>query len=247
MSINEETDTTTQSLEVAIVQTGSGTQMRESMNGALIESYTEDINNGAEFPPVDIFYDGKTYWLADGFHRFFATRDSGAKMITANIHKGTLRDAVLFAVGANSAHGLRRTNADKRKAVATLLDDKEWSGWSDRVIAEKCGVHHDTVNRHRHELSDSDSSLPALTRGKDGKKRKRPKKRKKALPDADSFPDAEPDDAKPASKKPLAAVAAQEIEQTVKGFLRLKPAVEDVGPVMVALDEMQTLLEEFMQ
>jgi hypothetical protein len=27
---------------------------------------------------------------------------------------------------ANAAHGQRRTNADKRKAVITLLEDAEW-------------------------------------------------------------------------------------------------------------------------
>jgi ParB-like chromosome segregation protein Spo0J len=55
------------------------------------------------------------------------------------------------------------------------------------------------------------------------------------------------DKKKPSSGAQAARVAAQEIEQTVKGFLRLKPAAEDVEPVMVALDNMQTLLEESMQ
>ncbi|MEO6960160.1 MAG: hypothetical protein ABI081_09285, partial [Burkholderiaceae bacterium] len=32
------------------------------------------------------------------------------------------------------------TNADKRKAVNAMLADAEWSQWSDRKIAEQCGV-----------------------------------------------------------------------------------------------------------
>ena len=43
---------------------------------------------------------------------------------------------------ANVAHGLRRTNADKRHAVGMLLADDEWRGWSDREIAQRCGVSH---------------------------------------------------------------------------------------------------------
>src|ERR1700756_122323 len=39
-----------------------------------------------------------------------------------------------------AAHGLKRTNADKRRAVETLLRDDEWSKWSDREISRQCGV-----------------------------------------------------------------------------------------------------------
>jgi hypothetical protein len=42
---------------------------------------------------------------------------------------------------------LRRTNADKRKAVKTLLEDEEWSKWSDREIARQCEVSHPFVSK----------------------------------------------------------------------------------------------------
>jgi len=35
---------------------------------------------------------------------------------------------------------MRRTNADKRRTVLRLLDDAEWSQWSDNEIAKRCGV-----------------------------------------------------------------------------------------------------------
>jgi len=38
-----------------------------------------------------------------------------------------LRNAVLHAIGANAIHRLRRSNADKRKAVEMMLADDEWS------------------------------------------------------------------------------------------------------------------------
>ena len=51
------------------------------------------------------------------------------------------------------AHGVRRTNADKRKAVMTLLQDEEWSQWSNVKIAEQCAVSDELVRKVRHELS----------------------------------------------------------------------------------------------
>ncbi len=63
--------------------------------------------------------------------------------------QGTQRDAVLFSVGANGAHGQRRTNEDKRRAVLCLLNDGEWSHWSNSEIARRCGVNHKTVESLR--------------------------------------------------------------------------------------------------
>lgn len=46
-------------------------------------------------------------------------------------------------------HGLPRSNDDKRRAVSRLLDDPEWSKWSDREIARRCYVNHHLVSRLR--------------------------------------------------------------------------------------------------
>lgn len=62
------------------------------------------------------------------------------------------RDAILYACGANSTHGLKRTNADKRRAVMALLKDEEWGKWSDREIARRCGVDNSFASRVRREL-----------------------------------------------------------------------------------------------
>jgi hypothetical protein len=63
------------------------------------------------------------------------------------VRKGTQRDAILYALGANAAHGLRRTNADKRKAVEAMLGDPEWAAWAQTKIAEACAVSREFVNR----------------------------------------------------------------------------------------------------
>lgn len=41
---------------------------------------------------------------------------------------------------------------DKRRAVLTLMEDAEWSKWSDNKIAEKCGVSQPFVGKLRESL-----------------------------------------------------------------------------------------------
>lgn len=136
--------------EIAI---DGGTQQRESINDAEVEIYAEAMRCGAQFPPVVLFFDGAQYWLADGFHRYHAYRIAPITEILADVRNGTCREARLFSAGANGAHGMRLTNADKRKAVMVLLDDKEWSEWSNRDIAKHCHVTHTFVNNIRAELN----------------------------------------------------------------------------------------------
>lgn len=135
------------------IKLDGGTQSRAGINQETLAEYAHAWREGAKFPAVIVFYDGESYWLADGFHRCLSARQAGLTEIDADIRQGTRRDAVLFSVGANASHGLRRTNEDKRRAVTTLLQDEEWKQWSDREIARRTGTHHDTVGRIRTELS----------------------------------------------------------------------------------------------
>lgn len=139
------------------IRIDGGTQPRAEINLAVVADYAESLEQGEDLPPVDLFYDGSEYWLADGFHRYHAARKVRMADIPATVHVGTQRDAVLFSVGANASHGLRRSNDDKRRAVLTLLNDPEWSQWSAREIAKKCNVHHSTVSDLRQTVSESDT------------------------------------------------------------------------------------------
>jgi len=67
-----------------------------------------------------------------------ATKRIGALEIDADVRGGTHADALLHSYGANQTHGLRRTNEDKRKAVAGVLE--LMPDWSDRAIAGHVGV-----------------------------------------------------------------------------------------------------------
>jgi hypothetical protein len=133
-------------------------QARVAMNDETIEEYAEAMRNGDKFPPVVVFTDdGAFYWLADGFHRYHAAKQIANKWsLQAEIRSGGKREAILYAVGANASHGLRPSREDKRNSVLKLLNDKEWSRWSDREIARRCQVSPDTVNRIRRSLSESD-------------------------------------------------------------------------------------------
>lgn len=157
-------------------------QSRAGMNEALIDEYAEAMRAGAVFPPIDVFEDPNDpdiLWLGGGFHRTPAAAKAGFDEIEANIHKGGKREALLFSLGENITHGLRRSAADKRKAVQTLLQDPEWAQWSDREIARKVGVDHKTVAAVRGELAPTGefpSSKPTgeLRKGRDGKLRRLP-------------------------------------------------------------------------
>lgn len=140
-------------LPLSFIRCDGGTQPRQAIDEAVVSEYAERLTEGDTFPPVTVYYDGSAYWLADGFHRVAGHDAAGLDQIACEVLQGTRRDAVLHSVGANSTHGLPRTNADKRRAVLVLLGDSEWSGWSDREIARRCKVDHKTVARLREELT----------------------------------------------------------------------------------------------
>ena len=122
-----------------------GTQPRTEIDLALVSEYADAMRMNVTFPPIVVFFDGVNNWVADGFHRYHGAKSAGWTQIGAEIHDGTQRDAVLYSVGANAAHGARRTNADKRKAVLTLLNDDEWGQWGNYEIARRCGVSDEMV------------------------------------------------------------------------------------------------------
>ena len=146
-------------LKLNQICTNGGTQPREAIDEQIVAEYAELYKAGVKLPPVVVFADGAAHWLADGFHRHWARNRNGDADIEADVHKGTKRDAILYSVGANAAHGMRRTNADKRKAVMTLLEDDEWGKWSNMEVARQCVVDEGTVRKYRDLLS---SELPKI-------------------------------------------------------------------------------------
>jgi hypothetical protein len=166
-------------------------QRANGLDAATINEYAAQYEAGTEMPPIVAFQDkDEMIWLSDGFHRYAAQDLLGRESVDVDLRKGTRRDAILFACAANSSHGLRRTNADKRKAITTLLSDEAWAKRSDRWVADKVGVGHQLVGDVRTQLDESSSSQkggvsqssllsddepadtePTKTIGRDGKER----------------------------------------------------------------------------
>lgn len=138
---------------------------RAKVDEETVAEYAESMRNRVRFPPIVVFAAaGKGgYFLGDGRHRIEAAKKTGKNVIDAEIRPGGKREAILYAVGANNEHGLRRSNADKRKAVELLLADPEWREWSVNELAQTCHVSWDLVEAvrkaHLPEAEDSDSRL----------------------------------------------------------------------------------------
>lgn len=59
-------------------------------------------------------------------HRTHAHQRAARTTISCDVHESTRRDALLYSVSVHSTHGLRRSDADKRRAVLVLLQEDEW-------------------------------------------------------------------------------------------------------------------------
>lgn len=127
-------------LPTRMIKMDGGTQPRSQLNGEVITEYAEAMKAGVTFPDVIVFYDGSVYWLSDGFHRVNAARETGLETVNADVRQGDKRDAVLFSVGANANHGLRRNREDKRRSIRRLCDDSEWQSRSVNWMARICKV-----------------------------------------------------------------------------------------------------------
>lgn len=153
----------TRIIKLSDIAIDGGTQQRVRIDNEVVSEYAEAIQCGAKFPSITVFFDGAQYWLVDGFHRYHAHKTSGIEELSADVHEGTNRDARLFSAGVNGTHGIRLTNADKRNAVMMLLEDSEWTEWTNRDIAKHCKVTHTLVNKMRAEIEEKEEKVEAAS------------------------------------------------------------------------------------
>ncbi len=166
----------------------AGTQVRMELDKGVIEEYAELYKAKTIFPPLDVFQinGGGKVILVDGFHRYHAAhRPKMPADIVCEIHKGTLQDAIKFALSANCKHGLRRTNADKRRAVIIAFEKLDGLTLSDVLVTKMCGVGRTLVAEIRKAMpplqpvdsTGSNAEKPAKSpkrKGADGKLRSVP-------------------------------------------------------------------------
>ncbi len=164
-------------LDLSLIVIDPELQPRELMDHARITQYAEDMLVGIVFPPLRVFRVSdrdNRYYLTSGFHRFDAGQEAGLEAMAAEVVDGTFAEAMWDAAGSNlewdkSTEGIRRRHADKQRSVRMAL--QAMPGKSDRAIAEKVGVDHKTVSKHRNSLtgeipqSTSRTGLDGINRG----------------------------------------------------------------------------------
>jgi hypothetical protein len=121
-----------------------------------VNAYAERMTEGVEVPPVVLFATNGKHWIGYGWHRLLAAEHVGAPTIAADVRDGGRVAALKYVLGANAAHGHRRSNADKRRCVEIAL--LEFSQESSRTIAEMCGVGHQLVDQVRGPVDDSSTT-----------------------------------------------------------------------------------------
>ena len=146
---------TTQLVKLEQIRFDATTQPRVQLDMGTIEDYASAMADGEPFPPIELIQDREidTYWVWDGYHRYMAAQNLGHKEILAHVIPGTLADAQWLSTAANKQHtAMRRTNADKRRAVQMALRCPKGRELSDREIARHCGVDMKTVCKYREQL-----------------------------------------------------------------------------------------------
>lgn len=140
----------TERIKLQKIRLDGGTQPRKEIDEPLVQHYTEVLLEGKDkFPPIDLWFDGKSYWPSDGFHRFHAHKRAGFLDIEATVNQGTKRDAFLACLKANGKHGKPRTPEERRYVVQMALEDIELGEKTDVEIALICDVSSMTVGRVR--------------------------------------------------------------------------------------------------
>lgn len=131
----------------------------EVIDTKTVKAYAQAMQDGADFPPVKVFKQGRSMWLADGNHRVAAAREIGLDTILAEVCEGTHADALRCALSCNVRNGLRVTNDDKQHALRLAWDNRrelwpqvEGAEPSAGVLAEVCGVHENTARKFLAEL-----------------------------------------------------------------------------------------------
>lgn len=160
----------------------AGTQARQSIDDDTVTQYADRMTEGDQFPPVVLFHDGNTHYIGDGFHRVLASERNKFIDIEADVRKGTLQDALWFAIGANKVNGKNMTPGDRRRAVALAL--QTWPDKTQQAIADQVGCSQWLVSETQKQLiGDNKLTIPDTRVGADGKERPTTYQKKDTLED----------------------------------------------------------------
>lgn len=145
-------------IAISKINISQDTQVREAIDEMAVDEYAEAMRGGTEFDPIvlhmEVCRQGESYWISDGFHRVAAAIKCGLEEIEAEVLLGDKRDALAYAFSCNLKHGVRLTNADKRRKVMMALEYEIWREKSNVFIADLCCVNEKTVRNVKKASSD---------------------------------------------------------------------------------------------
>lgn len=159
----------TVNIPIADIQVDLSIQPRANgLNQEHADDLAEAYRRGDDVPPIRVYRIGTTYKLAQGFHRLEAAKRAEQADIDCEVVAGDEQACAIDALCSNQTHGLKRSQEDKRRCVARMLELVP--DWSDRRIADSAGVGHQLVAsvRPQEPQVDESSTCPKRT-GKDGK------------------------------------------------------------------------------
>lgn len=166
-------------VEIADLNLDAAINARVEINQAVVEEYKDLFRDKEEtmlqvpsVPKVNplnpCVLRAKTggFYILDGWHRVLAAKALGLDKIVVTLYGGdrtyTLEEARVLSATVNTAHGLRRSDADKRKAVTILLTDEP--GRTNDATARLAGVSPSLVAAVRREMVDAGTlTLPQTT------------------------------------------------------------------------------------
>ena len=78
---------TTKKLSIAKIKCSQDVQPRLKTDENIVKEYAERIEAGDDLPKIVVFFDGTTYWLAEGFHRLAAYKKARPQADRVHRHR----------------------------------------------------------------------------------------------------------------------------------------------------------------
>ncbi|HWS48126.1 MAG TPA: hypothetical protein VN636_19845 [Acidimicrobiia bacterium] len=128
---------------VSVADLADGSSFRdEGLCPEQVERLTE---LGGSWPPILVMRAGG--FVVDGAHRVAAARRLGLSQLAAVPFDGSVEEAFVEFLRRNVTHGLLLTLPERKRAAVRVL--RLHGSWSDRRVAELCGISPKTVGRLR--------------------------------------------------------------------------------------------------
>lgn len=132
-----------EAVSITLVDLAATPSFREG--GINHEHVTRLVDLAGHWPPILVGCSDRR--VIDGVHRVAAARQLGWSHIEASFFDGGPDEALIEFVQRNVYHGLPLTLRERKQAGRRILVAQP--GWSDRRIAELCGISPKTVGRLR--------------------------------------------------------------------------------------------------